>query len=112
MATTKPLFGYWDLRGRGEAIRLLLAHAGVEYDQKLYVCGEGPHFSRADWTDVKDSLSLDFPNLPYYVDGNLRITESWAILKHIARKNDLLTEGKHRSCRSKQLLFHVKVKIF
>merc|ERR1711874_274787 len=32
----------------------------------------------------------DFPNLPYYIDGDVKITQSNAILRHIARKHDML----------------------
>ena len=93
MAAAKPLLAYWDVRGLTEPIRLLLEYVGVEYDQKFYVCGDGPDFSRTDWTDVKGSFGLDFPNLPYYIEGNLKLTESWAILRYIAGKNNLLPEG-------------------
>lgn len=90
MAEQKPLLGYWDLRGLAEPIRLMLEHAGVEYDQKLYVCGDAPEYKRNMWTDIKESMGMDFPNLPYYEDGDLKLCESWAIMRHVARKNDLL----------------------
>lgn len=34
-----------------------------------YEQGEGPEFSREAWLSVKPGLGLDFPNLPYFVDG-------------------------------------------
>ena len=93
MAVAKPVLAYWDIRGLAEPVRLMLEYSGVEYDQKLFVSGDPPAYDRSCWTDVRDSLDLDFPNLPYYVDGKVKITESWAIMRHIARKNDLLPEG-------------------
>ena len=33
---------------------------------------------------------MDFPNLPYYFDGDTKLSQSGAILRHIARKHDLL----------------------
>merc|ERR1711988_1800433 len=38
----------------------------------------------------KFSFGLDFPNLPYYIDGDIKLTQSNAILRYIARKNDML----------------------
>ena len=42
-------------------------------------------------TDDKFKLGLDFPNLPYYCDPkkSVKLTQSNAILMHIARTNDL-----------------------
>ena len=37
-----------------------------------------------------NSLQLDFPNLPYLIDGDVRITQSSAILRYIGRQFDLL----------------------
>ncbi len=52
----------------------------------MYEQGDAPTFSRAPWTDVKFTLGLDFPNLPYFIDGNTRLTETSAIMKYIAKK--------------------------
>ena len=32
----KPVLGYFDIRGQAQAIRYLLAHAGVDHDEKLF----------------------------------------------------------------------------
>ena len=52
-----------------------------------------PSYDKSCWTDIKDNLGLDFPNLPYFLDGNIKITQSNAILRHIARKNGLCGES-------------------
>ena len=47
-------------------------------------------FDLSDWTDKKYTLGLDFPNLPYWIEGDLRITQSQAILLHVAKKARLM----------------------
>ena len=42
--------------------------------------------SRKAWLDKKDSIGLLFPNLPYFLDGELKITEHMAIHRYIAEK--------------------------
>ncbi|KAK2722664.1 glutathione S-transferase Mu 5-like [Artemia franciscana] len=84
----KPTLAYWDIRGLAQPIRLLLAYTGTDFEDKYYVCGEGPSYDKSCWFDTKHSLGLDFPNLPYYIDGDVKITQSNAILRFIARKYD------------------------
>ena len=35
---------------------------------------------------MKETLGLKFPNLPYFIDGEMRITETLAIMKYIANR--------------------------
>ena len=49
---------------------------------------EGPDFEGSDWFNVKYSLGFDFPNLPYFIDGDLKFTESAAIIRYICSKHD------------------------
>lgn len=84
-----PVLGYWSARGLVQPIRFMLEYAGAKYEEKQYNGGPAPDFSRAEWTSVKDTIGLDFPNLPYYIDGDLKITESGAITRHLARKYGL-----------------------
>ena len=86
----KPVLAYWDIRGIAEPVRMMLEYCGISYDDKRYACGDAPTFDRSAWLDVKPTLGLDFPNLPYYIDGDTKLTESTAILKHIARKTKSL----------------------
>ena len=87
---SKPVLCYWDIRGLAQPIRLLLAYTGTDYEDKLLSCGPAPGFDKSCWFDNKFSFGLDFPNLPYYIDGDVKITQSNAILRYIARKHDML----------------------
>lgn len=81
--------GYWAIRGLAQPIRLLLNYVGEEFVDNRYLQGDGPQYSRAEWEKVKFTLGLDFPNLPYYIDGDLKLTQSNTILRHLARKYNL-----------------------
>ena len=72
----------------GQASRMALHYAGVEYQDDAY----GPDLS---WDEHKFKLGLDFPNLPYYIDDEVKLSQSGAILRHIGRKNGLY--GKNAS---------------
>ncbi|XP_077539202.1 glutathione S-transferase Mu 2-like isoform X1 [Haemaphysalis longicornis] len=84
-----PVLGYWDCRALAESIRYLLAHAGVTYEDKRYGFGSGPEPTRQEWLQEKYELELDFPNVPYFIDGDVRITQSMAILRYLGRQHGL-----------------------
>jgi len=59
----------------------LLAYLGVKYTDKHYDNTE-------EWFGKdKQGLGLEFPNLPYYIDENIKITESSAIPVYLIKKN-------------------------
>ncbi|XP_071546691.1 glutathione S-transferase Mu 4-like [Panulirus ornatus] len=94
-----PVLGYWNIRGLGQSIRLLLSYTGTEFEDKMYVPGPPPDFSPSDWTSVKFTLGLDFPNLPYYIDGDVKVTQSNAVLRYIARKHDMCGKTEEEKTR-------------
>ncbi|KAM9110159.1 glutathione S-transferase Mu 3 isoform 3-T3 [Megaptera novaeangliae] len=63
------ILGYWDIRGLAHAIRMLLEFTDTAYEEKRYTCGEAPDYDKSQWLDMKFKLDLDFPNLPYLMDG-------------------------------------------
>ncbi|GIZ04207.1 glutathione S-transferase Mu 3 [Caerostris extrusa] len=79
----KPILGYWNKRGRVEPIRYLLHHKNVDFEDKRYIFGQD------EWKKVKFTLGFDFPNLPYYIDGDTKLTQSVAILRYLGGKYDL-----------------------
>ena len=82
----RPVLGYWKIRGLASQIRYELEYLGVQYSEKQYEQGDAPDFDRSQWLSEKDSLGLQFPNLPYFIDGNFKLTETNAIMKYIAHK--------------------------
>jgi len=85
----KPVLGYWSIRGYAHHIRLLLAYLDLDYEDRTYDQTNVGQYNRQTWFEnEKFNMGLDFPNLPYWIDGDLKMTESKAILKHIARTND------------------------
>lgn len=84
-----PVFGYWDVRGLGQPIRNLLVYKGVQFEDKRYKFGPAPDYDRGEWLREKYTLGLRFPNLPYYIDDDVRLTQSLAILRYLGRKHGL-----------------------
>jgi len=68
---------YFDMRGRAEAIRLLLhAHRSEFEDERIA--------SRAEWAALQPTTP--FGVLPIYESQEVRLAESHAILRHLSRR--------------------------
>ncbi|XP_015505858.1 glutathione S-transferase 2 isoform X1 [Parus major] len=91
--------GYWDIRGLAHAIRLLLEYTETPYQERQYRPGPAPDYDPSDWTKEKEKLGLDFPNLPYLIDGSTKLTQSNAILRYIARKHNMCGETEEEKQR-------------
>ena len=65
----KIILGYWKIRGLAQPIRYLLEYAELPYEEVLYEQGDAPNYSVDCWTSVKNTIGLDFPNVPYLIDG-------------------------------------------
>ena len=86
MDTIKPTLGYWKIRGLAAQIRYILHYANVDFTDCQYEQGDAPDFSRESWFSVKSTLGLDFPNLPYWIDSDVKLTETSAITKYVCKK--------------------------
>ena len=61
---------------------MLLSYLKVDFNDLKYGGPNAP-----DWFgNDKQKLGFDFPNLPYVIDGENKITEGFAILKYICHK--------------------------
>ncbi|ODM91816.1 Glutathione S-transferase [Orchesella cincta] len=91
---SKPQLVYWDVRGLCEPIRYILRYLNVDFeDKRLPLEAEGS----VAWAELKQSEGLDFPNLPYFIDGDLKLSQSLAILRHISRKHNLYGDTEKES---------------
>ena len=69
------------MRGRAQVPRLLLAYTGMKFTNKQYTSPE-------QWFGGdKQTLGLNFPNIPYLIDGKLKITETEAICRYIVKRS-------------------------
>lgn len=95
----KLVHGYWDIRGYGQPIRLLLEYVGADYEDKRYYTGPAPDYDKSDWLKVKFELGLEFPNLPYIIDGDVKVTQSFAIMRYLGRKYELVGADENETIR-------------
>lgn len=83
----KPILGYWSVRGKGHQIKYLLAHLGVDYINEVWEHGTTTDTIMKPWLDKKFHMGLEFPNLPYLIDGDFKLTESKSIMKYLCHKH-------------------------
>ena len=53
---SKPILGYWDIRGTAAQIRYMFYYLGVDFEDVIYVIGPAPEFDKSCWFGVKPSL--------------------------------------------------------
>jgi glutathione S-transferase len=64
------VLGYWGIRGRGQVSRHLLCYTKADFTEKKYA-------SQDQWKGIgkdQSTLGLSFPNLPYLIQGDFKIT--------------------------------------
>ena len=79
---------------------MLLHYTDTKYDNIVY------HIGSPEWGAAKENNAWDlsFPNLPYYVDGNVKLTQSNAILRHLGRQNGLYGLNENHAAEIDMLL--------
>ena len=73
------ILGYWNYPGRAQHIRLLLAYSRIPFTEKVYDTANPDEWYQQD----KKMMGMDFPNLPYLIDGDYKISESQNIINYI-----------------------------
>ena len=82
-------------RSRPQCAAEELALAGVEWVDVRVDCGDPSTAEyKKMWMDFKPNLDsvMHFPNLPYLLDGEVAISQSNVILRHLGRKYGLMGE--------------------
>ena len=77
---TKRTLTYFAIRGRAEPIRLLLEEVALPYEER-------PIASQAEWAKIKPAMP--FGQVPLLEEDGVAIPQARAILRHLARENDL-----------------------
>ena len=78
----KITLGYWGIRGRGQVARFLLAYTNAVWEDLRYT-------DREQWFGGdKEELGFDFPNLPYIIEGDFKLTESKAVYRYIIQRSN------------------------
>jgi len=98
----KPVLGYWAIRGLAHPIRFLFAHLGVDFEDVQYECtGSAEEGWGSPWYGVKGTLGLELANLPYIIHGDVKVTQSVAVLTYAAEEfglhNDFTNGDKARA---------------
>jgi len=88
--TDQIKLGYWAIHGLAEPIRLILHYTKTPFTNKMYQRGGAPDYNPDVWLREKENLGLDFPNLPYLMINDLKITQSKAIMYYLGRKFNLM----------------------
>lgn len=79
---SKVTLGYWKIRGLGQFCRLLLAYTETDFQEIQYD-------NQDKWfKEDKFQLGFDFPNIPYLIDGDFKLTESIAVVKYIIKRSN------------------------
>ena len=65
----------------------MLNYLKLDYDDKMYTSPES-------WGADKGTLPMDFPNLPYIIDGKHAQSETIAIMEYLASKYNPSMIGK------------------
>jgi glutathione S-transferase len=76
-----PRLTYFDMRGRAEAIRLVLYLTGTAFEERRITAAE-------DWASL--APHTPFGLLPLYETDTLELCQSHAILRHLGRENGWL----------------------
>ena len=85
----KPTLVYWNIQGLAQATRLVLVHAGVDFvDVRIDAGRPGTESYKQSWFQAKKGRLdkvLAFPNLPYYLDEQVSLSQSDTILRYVGR---------------------------
>ena len=55
-------------------------YLNIDFEDRIYQVGPAPDFDKTCWLEQKHNLGLAFPNLPYLIDGDTKLTETVAIM--------------------------------
>ena len=87
-----PKLTYFAARGRAETARMILAEAGVEYEEVNFEPSK-PGERPPSFTALIESGKLPFNQVPFWEEDGLMLAQSDAIVRHLARKYGFCGSG-------------------
>jgi glutathione S-transferase len=97
----KPTLVYWNILGLVQASRLALVCAKVDFYDVRMDPGEDrvPPTQMKVWAGSKPRVQevMPFPNLPYYLDDQVQLSQSNTILRYLGHKHNLMGSAPHRT---------------
>jgi len=97
MAASDIKLTYFNLQGKGETIRLILAAAKAKYEEK--------RINFPEWGPMKDATP--FGQLPVITVDGLELAQSCTIIRYLARKFNLAGDGEEGFAHADMMLEHV-----
>mmetsp|Transcript_39686 Transcript_39686/g.62757 ORF Transcript_39686/g.62757 Transcript_39686/m.62757 type:complete len:234 (-) Transcript_39686:111-812(-) len=111
MSEGKIVIGYWKIRGLAAPLRMVMVHAGVEFENKMYVVtGEPGNWDTSSWfKEDKPGLveKNALMNLPYIIDGDIVVTQSNACFTYLGRKYNLNGKTEVEVAKNEQCLCQI-----
>ena len=77
----------------------MLAYGGAQWEEKTYVIGE------SEWRESKQSV-MEFCDLPYIIDGDYKLSETFAVHNYIAQKFSPSLIGDTPQERARIMMIH------
>jgi len=115
-SSAKPVLSYFNGRGLGEISRMMLAVAGVDFEDKRYKFtikdGEGSIFTRISKPEMEAAsaageLDANLGRLPILAVGGTKIGGSKAIERYIASEYGLAGSGALQSAEMDSICEHI-----
>jgi len=93
----KPILGYWEIKGRAYPARLLLAYAGVDFEDREYQQTHKQIWFETDKPMVGKMADINYPSIPYVIDPTQKradgkptiVFQSLAVQRYLGRSYDL-----------------------
>jgi len=91
----KPKLTYFNIKGRAEVARFILAETDTPYD---YIGIDGTKLK-----ELKEAGILAFNQVPFYEEGDLTLVQSHAINRHLARVKGLYGKNEKEASQIDQV---------
>lgn len=103
---SRPTLVYFAARGRAELIRILLAEAGVDYQEHPVGRGTPPRDWRpTDLPTLQGTAQLPFGAVPVWEEPDgFRLAQSAAIATHLARLHGLMGSTEREGAQVEQMI--------